>query len=224
MIAAQVDLSRGSWPMTLTTSVADPDADPDDATSAAPIDPESSMALVLRARGGDRLALEQLFARYSTRLLRWAHGRLPAYARSLGDTHDLVQDTMLKVYLHFDRFQPRHAGAFLAYVRQTLHNSVTDRIRYGARRPTELIDDSFPSDQPSQHDEFVAQELLERYERALARLRPAYREAIVARLELGLPWLEVMDVLGKPSVPAAQITVSRAVMRLADEMATESTR
>jgi len=33
-----------------------------------------------------------------------------------------------------------------------------------------------------------------------------------------------MDVLRKPSVPAAQITVSRAVMRLADEMANEPAR
>ena len=35
--------------------------------------------------------------------------------------------------------------------------------------------------------------------------------------------VELWDVLRKPSVPAAQITVSRAVMRLADEMATETT-
>jgi RNA polymerase sigma-70 factor (ECF subfamily) len=208
--------------MPLITSVADPDDDPDalaDAASAASIDPESSFALVLRARAGDRVALEQLFARYSSRLVRWAHGRLPGYARTLGDTHDLVQDTMLKVFLHFDRFQPRHAGAFLAYIRQTLHNSITDRIRYGARRPTETIDDRYPSRQASQHEEFVAQELLERYEAALNRLRPAYREAIVARLELGLSWAEVMEVLRKPSVGAAQIAVSRAVTRLAEEMA-----
>jgi len=198
-----------------------PDDPPDDRDGSMPIDPESSFALVLRARAGDQLALDQLFARYSQRLRRWAHGRLPPSARGLSDTHDLVQDTMLKVYTHFDRFKPRHAGAFLAYVRQTLHNTITDRVRSSIRRQTETIDESIPSTGPTQHDEMVATELLERYEAALDRLKPDYREAIIARLELGLPWPEVMDALHKPSIPAAQMTVSRAIMRLAQEMSYE---
>ena len=83
------------------------------------------------------------------------------------------------------------------------------------------IDESIPSTGPTQHEEMVATELLERYEAALARLKPDYREAIIARLELGLPWPEVMDALHKPSIPAAQMTVSRAIMRLAEEMSYE---
>jgi hypothetical protein len=41
----------------------------------------SSFELVLRARGGDQEALNDLCARYLPRLQRWAHGRLPASAR-----------------------------------------------------------------------------------------------------------------------------------------------
>ena len=198
-----------------------PDDPPDDRDGSMPIDPESSFALVLRARAGDQRALDQLFERYSQRLRQWAHGRLPPAARGVADTHDLVQDTMLKVYTHFDRFQPRHAGAFLAYVRQTLHNTITDRIRSAIRRPTESIDENIPANAPTQHEELVAAELLERYDAALARLKPDYREAIIARLELGLPWPDVMDALRKPSIPATQMTVSRAIMRLAQEMSYE---
>src|SRR5829696_8052644 len=46
-----------------------------------PRDPESSLALVERARDGDDEALGRLCARYLPRLQRWAHGRLPSWAR-----------------------------------------------------------------------------------------------------------------------------------------------
>ena len=58
-------------------------------------DTESSLALLERARAGDRQALETLTARYLPRLRRWASGRLPRWARDLADTEDLVQETVL---------------------------------------------------------------------------------------------------------------------------------
>ena len=41
----------------------------------------SSFDLVLRANAGDRDALEALCARYTPRLQRWAHGRIPPAAQ-----------------------------------------------------------------------------------------------------------------------------------------------
>lgn len=187
---------------------------------AASIDAESSINLILRARQGDDLAREALFSRYLKRLQRWAHGRLPAYARGPGDTLDLVQDTLLQVLRHLDTFEPRHAGAFLAYARSTLKNKITDRIRQAGRRPAgNPLDSTHPSPEPLQDEQFVATQLLERYEAGLERLKPEYREAIVARVELRLPWPEVAEALNKPSVPAAQMAVRRALVRLAREMA-----
>jgi RNA polymerase sigma-70 factor (ECF subfamily) len=45
--------------------------------------PETSLSLLERAREGDADALNALIARYLPRLQRWAHGRLPAWARDL---------------------------------------------------------------------------------------------------------------------------------------------
>src|SRR5687768_12275975 len=53
---------------------------------------ESSFALLLRAKGGDPQAREELFSRYLPRVRRWAHGRLPAHSRSLLNTDDLAQE------------------------------------------------------------------------------------------------------------------------------------
>jgi RNA polymerase sigma-70 factor (ECF subfamily) len=57
----------------------------------------------------------------------------------------------------------------------------------------------------------------------MERLRPEDREAVVARVELGLSHAEVAESLGKPSVAAAHMPVSRALVRLAEEMAHERT-
>ena len=54
---------------------------------------------------------------------------------------------------------------------------------------------------------------------ALERLRPEEREAVIARVELGLSHAEVAEALGKPSAAAAHMAVSRALVRLAEEMA-----
>jgi RNA polymerase sigma-70 factor (ECF subfamily) len=47
------------------------------------------------------------------------------------------------------------------------------------------------------------------------------REAVVARIELGLSYAEVARAVGKPSSDAARMMISRALVRLAREMGHE---
>src|SRR5947208_16437739 len=81
---------------------------------------ESTVTLLQRIRAGDLGAREHLLGRYLPLLRRWAHGRLPVYARALDDTDDLVQITLLRSLKHLDQFEAERSGAFLAYLRQTL--------------------------------------------------------------------------------------------------------
>jgi RNA polymerase sigma-70 factor, ECF subfamily len=195
-----------------------------DAASRSP-HAESSFDLVMRARAGDAGALAFLCARYLPRLRRWAHGRLPNSVRNSLDTHDLVQDTLTKVVQQLPAFEPRHEGAFQAYVRQTLLNRIRDEARRGKRRGTpEVLDTAIPSSDSSPLENAIGSETLARYEAAMARLRPADREAIIARIELRLSYTEVAACLGKPSVAAAHVAVSRALVRLANEMSHDRSR
>ena len=181
----------------------------------------ASMELIARARSGDEDALNDLCARYLPRLQKWAHGRLPAWARGATDTHDLVQDTMAHVVRRLGAFEPRHDGAFQGYLRQALLNRVRDQLRWAQRRPTDPLATDRPSDSPSPLEEAMGSEALARYRAALQRLKPADREAIVARIELGLAYTDVARALRKPSVAAAHVAVSRALVKLAREMAVE---
>jgi RNA polymerase sigma-70 factor (ECF subfamily) len=184
------------------------------------LDAESSYALVLRARNGDLAAQNELCVRYLPRLQRWAHGRLPAWARGALDTHDLVQDTFIQVLKRIGDFEPRHEGAFHGYLRQALINRVRDEIRRANRHaPPQPLDPAKAGSDPSPLEEAIGSETLERYESALQRLRPTDREAIMLRIELNYPYAEIATALGKPSIAAAQMAVSRALVRLAEEMA-----
>lgn len=52
----------------------------------------------------------------------------------------------------------------------------------------------------------------------MRRVKPDDREAIVARVEMGLSWTETAEALEKNSHAAAQMAVRRALVRLAREM------
>lgn len=182
-------------------------------------DVESTFVLLDLARGGDGRALDRLFARYVTPLRRFAHGRLPATARDLMDTNDLVQETLMQTFKRIDGFKPQREGALLAYLRQGVVNKVRDEIRRRGRRPLpETLGESAVDGAVSPLDAAIGQEAVDRYEAALARLHDEEREAIIARVELGMSFEEVAAALEKPTADAARKAVSRALLRLADEM------
>src|SRR5262252_10077639 len=131
---------------------------------------ESTFQLIERVRGGDRSALEALFARYLVPLQRWATGRLPRWARDAADTQDLVQDTLLQTFRKIETFEPRHEGALQAYLRQALMNRIRDELRrFGRRGPNADVDSQMPDDGASPLEHAIGREATEEYEQALAR-------------------------------------------------------
>jgi RNA polymerase sigma-70 factor (ECF subfamily) len=180
---------------------------------------ETSIELLKRARGGDEDAREALFRRYLPRLERWAHGKLPTWIREAGDTHDLVQNTLIRVLRNLNSFEPAHEGAFPAYVHVALRNQVHDMIRAARRRPPPGPLDPSKSDAgPSPLDHAIAQETWDKYEAALRGLNPHEQALIVLRIEMGYSHKEVADELGMPSAAASSTAVGRALLRLAKEM------
>ena len=178
-----------------------------------------TLSLLTAARDGDRDALDRLFARYVPGLRQWASGRLPLWARDLGDTHDLVQDTVFQVFKKLDGFEYRGEGALKAYLRRALMNRLRNEIRRARARPiSEELDSSLEDQARSPVAAAIDAQKLARYEAALARLTPDERELVVARLELGMTYQEIGERLHKPSTDAARMAVVRAIVRLSEEM------
>jgi RNA polymerase sigma factor (sigma-70 family) len=179
---------------------------------------ESTVDLLRLARGGDAAALERLFLRYMGPLKRWAHGRLPRWARDVRDTDDLVQESVLQTLRQIDRFEPIRDGSFHAYLRTALHNRLLDEIRRVKRAPRGALASDHPDGAPSPVEEVIGHQTLARYEEGLARLRSHEREAVLARVEFGRSYAEIAEALGKSSPDAARMIVGRALVRLAREM------
>src|SRR5499426_899407 len=132
---------------------------------------EPTIELVVRAREGDRMAVEALLQRSIPGLTRFAHGRLPPAARGSLDTGDLVQETVLHVLRRLDTFEPRHVGAMQAYLRQSVLNRIRDEVRRIGRHPAPSeLPQEIRSDLPSPYEETVKAEHVVRYHRALAQL------------------------------------------------------
>ena len=180
---------------------------------------ENTISLLARAKEGDAGALDEIVKRSLPPLRRWARGRLPQWARGLDDTQDLVQDAVLRTLPRLQTFQAAHPGALQAFLRQAVANHIIDEIRKVKRRPAVAeLSESAPDPAPSPLEHAIGREGLERYDAALLRLKPEDREAIIARIELQQSYEEVALALGKPTLNAARVAVSRAIARLVEAM------
>lgn len=180
---------------------------------------ESTTKLLVRIRQGDDRARDQLVERYLQTLKRWAHGRLPARARGLTDTDDLVQSTLIRALNRLGSFEPKQEGAFLAYLRKVLLNQIRDEIRRAGRQPgAEAPCVEVAGREPSPVEEAIGRETLLCYEQALARLPEREQQAVFLRVELGMEYQAIADALGIPTANAARMCVARAIARLAETM------
>ena len=185
----------------------------------SPQNVETTASLLELTRHGDMAARDRLAQRYLPILTRWARGRLPVWARDLGDTDDVVQVTLMKALDKVSGFEPRREGAFLAYLRMILKNQIRDHIRRVRRKPVmDELDETVADDDPSPLAETIGREVLDRYEAALAQLPERHREAVVLRIELGFTYQQIADAVGCPSESAARMMVTRALAQLAEKM------
>ncbi|MBM4195036.1 MAG: sigma-70 family RNA polymerase sigma factor [Gemmatimonadetes bacterium] len=180
---------------------------------------EPTIELVIRAREGDRLAVEALLQRCLPPLKRWAHGKLPPAARGSIDTADLVQEAALHAVQRLDVFEPRHVGAMQAYLRMSVINRIRDEVRRITRHPAAVaLPEDHPADATSPLESAIQAESYDHYRRALEHLKARDREMVVARVEVQWSLAEIAQRFGMPSVDAARMAVTRALKRLSTHM------
>jgi RNA polymerase sigma-70 factor (ECF subfamily) len=192
---------------------------PEDERESDLLSDEPTIELVVRARSGDRQAVEALLQRSVPQLKRWAHGRLPPAARNNLDTGDLVQETVLHVLRRLDTFQPHHVGAMQAYLRQSVINRIRDEVRRIGRHPASCeLPDDMASEEPSPEEQAVKAEAVSRYHEALGALISRDRQLVVARIEAQWSYDEIATHFALSTPDAARMAVARALRRLMDSV------
>ncbi|MBS0204909.1 MAG: sigma-70 family RNA polymerase sigma factor [Planctomycetes bacterium] len=196
---------------------------------------DSSPSIILRdclakARAGDPLARDRLFAACRSYLGLLARASVEPWMQAKIDASDLVQQTMLDAHRDFQHFQGQTDQEWLGWLRQILNHNACDAARhYGvagkraARRevPMAGIDNSgsvanmfepqSPGGSPSQMAINHETELL--LAEAMDQLPDDYREVIILRNIQRLPFETVAEQMQRTRA-ATQMLWMRAIQKL----------
>lgn len=144
--------------------------------------------LIVAAQRGDRPAFAQLVERYWDRLYRWLYH----LTRDQHTAEDLVQESFLKAFAGLKKFQ---AGTnFAAWLFRIAHNNYANQYR-ASSRPREALPDNLSDSQPGPLDQAVSAEALHNLGRAIHRLPAEFRAALLLRVEEGLSFRQIAEVL-----------------------------
>lgn len=165
--------------------------------------------LVAAARRGDRLALDQLLRRHYEPL----HAVCRRLTGNDADALDATQDALLAVVRGLPRFDGRSRFATWAY--RIAVNASLDEIRRRRRRPAVGLDAEVSTDARDDRRCLAPDAGADRVDvdRALRRLAPEFRAAVVLRDLCGLDYAEIAEVLQiPPGTVRSRIARGRAAL------------
>ncbi|MFS8638717.1 MAG: sigma-70 family RNA polymerase sigma factor [Gemmatimonadota bacterium] len=162
--------------------------------------------VVAQARAGRETAYRELIGRYE----RPVFSIIYRLVRDRELAEDLAQDTFIKVLNALDRYDPKQK--FSSWIFKIAHNTAIDRLR--KREVDTLSLDGSPnartaddveatrivvaSTEESPEEYAASREIGTEIERALARLRPEYRTAIMLWHIEDRPYEEIAEIMEIP--------------------------
>ena len=163
--------------------------------------------LVRRCVAGDAVAWEEIVQRYNRRIYNICY----RFAGSADDAQDLTQEVFIKMYRTLTSYDVER-GAFMTWVTTITRNLLVDHFRKSKQdRVTDSIDAA-----PSEHEDATplsdkiqdrtptpdasaqSRETRETVHRALQKLSPELREAVILRDLQDMDYREIATVLRVP--------------------------
>jgi RNA polymerase sigma-70 factor (ECF subfamily) len=170
-------------------------------------------ALIDQWKAGDERAATAIVARHAGALARFAV-RLGAEE----DVDELVQDTFVRAFSALDTF--RSDSSLRTWLFTIERRLVIDRRRATARRGREVdIDDGYAATGYDALDTLLADEAAQRLSASIGRLTRMQREVFTLRVQEGLSYKEIADIL-ESSEGAARVhyhNAMRAVKEFLDD-------
>jgi RNA polymerase sigma-70 factor, ECF subfamily len=145
--------------------------------------------LIRAAQAGDRPAFGVLIERYWDRLYRW----LCRLTRDGAAAEDIAQETFLKAFAAVQSF--RAGSNFRAWVFRIAHNNFVNHRR-AVRHATRPLAPEIAEDPRGPVGEALTRETLRRIAEAVAKLPSDFRGALTLRVEEGLSFRDIAEVMG----------------------------
>ncbi len=152
--------------------------------------PTSTFGLISKIQSGDHEAFSILFEKYRKRISILLYCKAGNHIRQQLSIQDLIQETFLRAYRDFDRFQYLGPGSFMNWLSTIADHVLTDRGRFQNRQKRRAVNIlGFRSETNPQGAEpaisltpsriFEGQERLEKLQKILDSLPEDYRRVIV---------------------------------------------
>ena len=161
---------------------------------------EQDAQLVQQCLQGDGSAWEELVRRHTRRIFNICY----RFTGNRTEAEDLSQDVFLRVYRTLGSYRSAHGG-FATWVTSVTRNLLIDHYRRTKRdRITDSLDDAMPAVENKQSsarrpDELaLLGELSAQVQRALIKLSPELREAVILRDLQQLEYGEIQRTLAVP--------------------------
>ncbi len=189
-------------------------------------------SLVERAKAGDALALNDLFARYHQTMVEVARRKIGPKLRLKEDPDDLAQTTFREATRDFSRYEYQGQGSLLRWLVQILQNKIRDKAEFYAAGKRDVTREHSANDDAgsaafdlSSPDLSVTQvvqrgEDYELLREALQELSPEHRLAITLVFFQGLSLREAGERMGGKTEDAVRMMLRRAEGKLGDRLRT----
>jgi RNA polymerase sigma-70 factor, ECF subfamily len=149
--------------------------------------------LVRRIRANDAHAFDELYARYSPRVMGYLVQRLSG---SVEEAEDLAADVFTRVYQKIDTFQPQGAP-FSAWVIRIAHNQLIDSVRRRSKLVQVTLEDAPEIASGPVFSDVDQGFVFEQIEAGLERLTFEQRQVIVLRFQAGMSLAETAAAVGR---------------------------
>ncbi|MDA8391574.1 MAG: sigma-70 family RNA polymerase sigma factor [Actinomycetota bacterium] len=143
-------------------------------------------------------AREEMFERYVVPELEVLMRVALSLVNQIADAEDLVQDTLLRAYRSVDRFDGRHARAWLLTIMRNANKNRTRRQRPRLLDDSEYVD-TVPAADSANPDQAVDSRFDSCVEKAMSALTQNFQEVLTLVDIDGLSYAEAATVLGVPT-------------------------
>ncbi len=168
---------------------------------------ETDMELINRWKSGDSRAATRLVGRHSQALARFA-----ASAGERDGIDELVQDTFVRAFASLNSF--RGESSLRTWLFTIERRLMLDRRRAERRsRETVPVEESDYVSEYGALDGLIAEEAQERVRRSLDSLSPTQREVFTLRVQQGLSYKEIAQVVGSTE-GAVRVHYHNAIQRV----------
>ena len=186
-------------------------------------DTQVVVALVRRCIAGDAEAWEDIVRQHSRRIYNICY----RFTGSAENADDLAQEVFIKMYRTLSSFDP-DKGAFTTWITTMTRNLLVDHFRktkqdratdsldagLGEEEDSATLGDRIPDSAPSADDRIQRRETQEMVQKAIQKLSPELREAVILRDIQDMDYKEIALALKVPE-GTVKSRINRGRMELA---------